>query len=85
MADWAEELIDGGRLHDAIAVLALNVQMNPSSAAYANLARAQLLVGDKLTAAASYKTSLEKGTYNAEARRKLREIEVELGRDGHRA
>ena len=81
--DWAEGLIDEGRLGDAITLLDLNVSMNPkSSYAHASLARARQLTGDVQGAIQSYRKSLENGSVNPEASRKLRELEREAPMSG---
>jgi hypothetical protein len=78
---WADELIDAGRLSEAIVLLSLNVRTYPdSSNAESSLARARLLSGERQAAIEGYRRALEKNRVNAEARRQLRELDSETER-----
>lgn len=75
--DAAEELIDGARYQEAIALLKQNVTAQPdSAAAHAALARAYDLAGERDAAVDSYGSALAKNTFDAHARRRLRELTV---------
>jgi pimeloyl-ACP methyl ester carboxylesterase len=74
--DWAEELIDAGRLGEAVALLTLNARNHAdSSSAHMNLARALELSGRIGAARGSYRKAVELSGINAEARRRLAELE----------
>jgi hypothetical protein len=75
---WAEELIDGDHFREAIALLELSVQLNPSSGtACMSLGDAYQKWGRKRFAIESYKHALEKGPPWAvmQAANELRELE----------
>lgn len=73
---WADELINGNHLPEAIVLLKLNVQMYPDSGGtYVNLGDAYALSGQKQLAIESYKRSLEKKPFDADVtKRKIAEI-----------
>jgi len=76
MNDWAEHLIDCARLPEAIWLLTFNVRLHPqSSAAHAALARARARAGDRPGALAGFRDSLALNPGNADARRRIRELE----------
>ncbi len=85
--DWAEELLNSGHLRQAIHLLIFGVHLNPqSSGAYASLARARRIAGQAQAALENYKKALELNVSNAEARRKILELENPATQtDQHRA
>ena len=77
---WAQELMGGNHLPEAIALLKLNVQVYPdSSGAYESLGEAYGKAGQKEMAIGSYKKALEKDPGNEEAKKKLKELEGRAG------
>jgi tetratricopeptide (TPR) repeat protein len=73
---WAEELLDGGYLDEAITLLELNAEMYPkSSAAYAKLGRAYERSGKNSLAIDCYRKALKTFQFHAEARRRLRDLQ----------
>jgi dienelactone hydrolase len=79
LTDWTDELIGDNHLAEAIALLKLNVQMNPDSDdAYLRLGDAYALSGQRQQATVTYRVSLEKdrsGSQAGRVRRKLRELQ----------
>jgi tetratricopeptide (TPR) repeat protein len=69
--------MDSQHLREALILLNLNARMYPDSgAAHANFAAALRLSGERLAAIDSYRKALEHSPFNAEVRRKLRELEA---------
>jgi dienelactone hydrolase len=69
-------LMRGGKLNEAVAVLKLNVAMYPESFdTYDSLAQAQEAAGDKQSAIANYKKSLELNGGNTNAVNRLKKLE----------
>jgi tetratricopeptide (TPR) repeat protein len=78
ITDWAEELMDAGRAPDAIVLLRLGAQLYPdSSGAHAALARGLQLSGQVQAAIDCFREALKRAPFNAEIKRKIREIESE--------
>lgn len=76
MNDWGSQLMQSSHLHEAIALLKLNLQNYPeSSNAYTILGEIYAKSGDKQLARESYTKALEKNSQNAEARDKLQELD----------
>jgi predicted alpha/beta-hydrolase family hydrolase len=75
---WADDLIAGGHLPEAIDVLKLNVELYPNGVIgaqpYVALGDAYALAGQKELAAQSYKTQLEKTPANAAVAEKLKAL-----------
>ncbi len=70
-------LMRSGKLNGAIAVFTLNVAMYPESwNTYDGLAEAQAAAGDKQSAIANYKKSLELNSGNANAVERLKKLEA---------
>jgi dienelactone hydrolase len=75
VSDWADELIGGNHLPEAVWLLKLDVQMYPdSSNAYAALGGAYAKSGMKTEAVESYKKALEKNAGNEVAKAGLKEL-----------
>ena len=75
LLDWADDLLNGDHLSEAVAVLKLNVQMHPdSSNAYARLALAYGMSGQKQSAISTYQEALARDPGNRDARRKLEDL-----------
>jgi len=75
MSDWADELKAAGRYPEAIDVLKLIAEINPSTPRiYISIGDAYLAVGDKKLAIANYKLQLEKTPDNLVAQDKLKTI-----------
>ena len=73
---WADELVDGNRLSEAIAIHKLNVQLNPDSCrAHTSLGVAYQSAGRTSSAIDTYKRALEKDSGDADARRRLMELQ----------
>jgi dienelactone hydrolase len=69
-------LMSSGKLNEAIAIFKLNVAMYPEgSNTYDSLAEAQAAAGDKQSAIANYKKSLELNTGNTNAVERLKKLE----------
>jgi dienelactone hydrolase/predicted negative regulator of RcsB-dependent stress response len=74
---WAYELMEGGHLPEATALLKLNVQMYPDSGnVYDSLGEAYMNAGKKQLAIENYKKSLEKDPDNENAKKQLKKLEA---------
>ena len=72
---WAYELLADNHVPEAIDVMKLAVQLNPSSRAYSSLGEMYTKAGQKQAAIDSYKTALEKDSNNIIATQGLKEVE----------
>jgi tetratricopeptide (TPR) repeat protein len=73
--DWGDELLTGNHPQEAVAILKLNVSLNPDSDnAYDSLAEAYKKSGQKDLAIQNYKKALEKNPKNQDAKDKLKEL-----------
>ncbi len=72
---WSEELIEEGRLPEAIALLELNVRVHPESAtAHTSLGSAYRAAGQRGPAIDQYRSALERDPWAADARIGLDEL-----------
>jgi dienelactone hydrolase len=75
--NWGYELLGSGKVQEAIAVFKLNVTIYPDRwNVYDSLAEAQATAGDKESAIANYKKSLQLNGGNANARERLKKLEA---------
>jgi len=75
---WGYRLMRSKKLNEAISVFKLNVAMYPeSSNTYDSLAEAQVAAGDKKSAIANYKKSLELNRGNTNAVEQLKKLEAD--------
>jgi tetratricopeptide (TPR) repeat protein len=75
MNDWGDELMQESHLHEATALIELNIQIHPeSSDAYTVLGEIYAKSGEKQLARENYTKALEKNSRNAEAKDKLQEL-----------
>jgi tetratricopeptide (TPR) repeat protein len=73
---WSQELVSDNHLPEAIALLKLNVQLNPDSAGdYFDLGEAYLKSGQKQLALENYRKSLEKEPDNDDVKQKIKDLE----------
>ena len=69
---WAEELLDGERFGEAIALLKLNVDLHPaSSGAHTSLARAYEMSGQKTLAIQHYQRAMDLSLIALYAKKRL--------------
>ena len=71
---WAYQLMAGGYPREAIDVMKLVVQIDPSSWAYSGLAEAYMKSGQQMEAIESYEKALEKDSGNVLAKQRLEEL-----------
>jgi len=75
--NFGYQLMGSGKLNEAIAIFKLNVAMYPEGYnTYDSLAEAQAAAGDKQSAIANYKKSLELNSGNANAVERLKKLEA---------
>ena len=74
VVSWAYELLADGHLPEAIDVMKLAIQLDPSSRAYSSLGEMYAKAGQKQAAIDSYKTALEKDSNNIIATEGLKEL-----------
>jgi pimeloyl-ACP methyl ester carboxylesterase len=76
MNDWGDELMEESHLHEATALIELNIQNHPeSSDAYTVLGEIYARSGEKQLARDNYNKALEKNSNNLEAKDKLRGLD----------
>jgi Tfp pilus assembly protein PilF len=71
---WGYQLMAGGHPREAIDVMNLAIQIDPSSRAYSGLAEAYLKSGQNNVAIESYQKALEKDRGNILAKQRLQEL-----------
>ena len=75
VVDWADELLGDDHLPEAVALLSLNAQMHPdSSNAYARLAQAYGVSGQKQSAISTYREALARDPGNRTAKKQLEDL-----------
>jgi len=72
---WAYELLADKHLPEAIDVMKLGIQLDPSSRVYSSLGEMYMKSGQKQAAIESYKTALEKDSNNPIAKQSLAELQ----------
>ena len=76
LTSWAYDLLADGRFSEAVDIMRLAVQLDPSSRAYGSLGEMYRKSGQKQAAIDSYKTALEKDPANIMAKQELETLDL---------
>jgi tetratricopeptide (TPR) repeat protein len=76
VASWAYQLLVDRHLPEAINIMKLGIELDPSDRAYSSLGEMFMKSGQKLPAIDSYKKALEKNPNDILAKQRLEELEA---------